>query len=120
MNIKEITNPSFELLLSHAKNLNIENIDMRMYQNILLIYGDKEIIGLINYCIVPSMKGKEKIFIRNVFYKNMNCVKTIIKSLCKFCENNNYLILEFSKNNKISSIFENSKQVQKYLILTNY
>ena len=69
-----------------------KNFDMNMYKNILLISDNEKMIGLINYCIVPSMKGKDKLFIRNIYCITDDYLDDIIKSLCFYCEKNNHSI----------------------------
>ena len=93
MSIKEINNPNYEFLLKNAVKLQITKIDMEMYKNILLIYDSSILIGLINYCIIPSMKGKEKLFIKNLYSVNNDKFSMIIKLLCKYCKKKNYSIL---------------------------
>lgn len=113
--IKEISNPSYELLLKHADKLNIKSIDMELYKNILLIYLDKNIIGMINYCIVPSMKKKDKLYIRNIHLESNSDADKIIKLLCEYCESKSYSIFkildkneEDNINNYLKILYENN------------
>jgi len=56
------------------------------------LYDNNKLVGLINYCITPSMKGKDKLFIRNIFYTDNIFLNHIIKSLCYYCQKKNYSI----------------------------
>jgi hypothetical protein len=90
--IKELNNPNFEILLENVKFFKIDKIDIQMYKNMLLIYDEDKLVGLINYCITPSMKSKDKLFIRNIFCADNVYLNHIIKSLCYYCKQKKYSI----------------------------
>ena len=89
--IKEIKNANYKLLLKIAIIFNIEKIDISYYENFLL--------RLYNYCITPSMKGRDKLFIRNLFYCDFIYLDDIIKTLCNYCKNINLIIMTTFDNN---------------------
>ena len=91
--VKEIHNANYKILLNLAKIFNIEKIDINYYNNILVIYDNEQIIGLINYCLTPSMKGKDKLFIRNLYYIDNKYLNDIVVSLCEYCKNKNFIIM---------------------------
>ncbi len=61
-------------------------------------YNNNELIGLVNYCLTPSMKGKDKLFIRNLYYNDNKYLNDIIVSLCNYCKNNKLIILTTTDN----------------------
>lgn len=99
--IKELNNPSYEFLLQNALIFEIKELDIQMYKNILLIHEDKQLVGLINYCITPSMKGKDKLFIRNIFYTDNKLLNNIIQALCFYCEKKKYSIYTTLTENEL-------------------
>ena len=76
--IKNIIHPNYNFLLECSKTLNIKKFDLKYYNKILLFYKNEKIIGLVNYCISPTMKWKFKLFIRNIFNANTKNLDEII------------------------------------------
>lgn len=91
--IKEITKPSFDELINMSRVLNFDEIVLEKYNDILVVYQDKLLIGMINYCITPSMRNKDKLVIKNLYYLNVEYVDKIIKYLLRYCNKKNYSIL---------------------------
>ena len=86
LKVKNIENPDLDLIINLAKKLNFTNINMSNYKSILEFNDDNNnIVGLINYDIHPSMAGKYRVYIRNLYYINNTYIDEIIKSLCKYC-----------------------------------
>lgn len=96
--VKSIHNANYKTLLKLAKIFNIEKIDIGYYDNILEIYENDKIVGLVNYCLTPSMKGKEKLFIRNLYYVDNKYLNDIVVSLCDYCKNKNLIIMTTTDN----------------------
>lgn len=91
--IKEIAKPSFDELINMSRVLNFDEIVLEKYNDILVVYQDKLLIGMINYCITPSMKNKDKLVIKNLYYLNVEYIDKIIKYLLHYCGKKNYSIL---------------------------
>lgn len=110
--IKNKIHPNYNFLLECSKTLNIKEFDLKYYNKILLFYKNEKIIGLVNYCITPSMKGKFKLFIRNMFNANAKYLDDIIKLLCKYCDKKNYSIM--------TTIDEEKSQYTEVLLSNNF
>ena len=92
--IKKKENPDIDLLISLKKKFNFE-INMSNYKTILVVYDnkvDKNIISFINYRIIPSMAGRDRLYIKNLCYLENQNIDNIIKLICKYCETNNLAI----------------------------
>jgi hypothetical protein len=94
MNLKviKIENPDLDLIINLAKKFNFDNIKMSNYEAILEFIDNNNLVGFINYTIHPSMAGKHRVYIRNLYYINNTYIDTIIKSLCKYCKKKNLTI----------------------------
>jgi hypothetical protein len=92
LKIKKIKKPNLDLLLSLARQFNFDNISMSYYENIFTLYDSKELIGFINYCIIPSMAGKDRVYIRKLCYSDNKYIDSIIKTLCIYCRKKNLTI----------------------------
>lgn len=94
MNLKviKIENPDLDLIINLAKKFNFDNIKMSNYEAILEFIDNNNLVGFINYTIHPSMAGKHRVYIRNLYYINNTYIDDIIKSLCKYCKKNNLTI----------------------------
>lgn len=85
---------------------NLSTIDTNYYEKILELYDiDNNIVSVINYCLIPSLKGKTRLFIRNVYLLDRNNFDNIIKSLCEYCKNNNLSIKTTLDNDKYDEDF---------------
>lgn len=102
LKVKKIENPNIDLLLDLARKFNFDNIDMSYYESIFEFYNDNNKVGLINYCILPSMAGKHRVYIRNLYYIDNMYIDTIIKSLCKYCRKNKLTINTSLQNKKFN------------------
>jgi hypothetical protein len=72
LKIKKIENPDIDILMELANkfkfndiNLSFYDINLSFYESIFEFYDGNKLIGIINYCILPSMTGKDRVFIRN-------------------------------------------------------
>lgn len=103
LTIKNIKNPNYKVLLKLAKYFNIECIDINYYENVLEFYNDdKKLIGFINYIILPSMYENDRLFIRNLYYKDNLDLDNIIKSLCNYCKSKKMFIKTTFFNDKFT------------------
>ena len=112
--LKEFINPDLDLILSLANIFGIKQIDTEFYKYILVIYTDNEISGMINLCLMYSMRGKNKLYIRDIFYKNNKYIDIIVKSLCKYCNDKNYSII------RLSSAKSNENEYMQFLLNNNF
>ena len=95
LNVKKIEKPDIDLLMDLANKFNFDNINLSTYENIFEFYDKNILVGIINYCILPSMTGKHCVYIRNLFYLEDKYIYKIINSLCVYCKkefNNKYVI----------------------------
>ena len=102
LKIKKTEKPDIDILLDLAKNFNFDNIKISYYENIFTFYDLNKLIGFINYCIIPSMAGKYRVYIRNMYYLDNKYIDMIIKSLCIYCRKKNLTINTSLQNNKFS------------------
>ncbi len=100
LKIKKIEKPNLDLLLSLARKFNFDNINMSYYESIFEFYDMKNMIGFINYCILPSILGKNRVYIRDLYYVDNKYIDHIIKSLCLYCKNKNLTIKTTLDTNK--------------------
>jgi hypothetical protein len=98
--VKDIKKIHLDLLLKLSSTFHFDKIDVQHFEHILEIYDGKNIIAMINYCYIPSMKGRMRLFIRNLYYLNKDNLDNIIKSLCSYCKINNLSIKTTFYNNK--------------------
>jgi hypothetical protein len=109
LKIKKIENPDIDILMGLANKFKFNDINLSFYESIFEFYDGNELIGIINYCILPSMTGKDRVFIRNLFYLDEKYIYDIIKSLCKYSKKKNLTIntsLENTNfNNKCKKAF---------------
>jgi len=92
LKIKKIENPDIDILMELANKFKFNDINLSFYESIFEFYDGNELIGIINYCILPSMTGKDRVFIRNLFYLDDKYIYDIIKSLCKYSKKKNLTI----------------------------
>jgi len=92
LKIKKIENPDIDILMELANKFKFNDINLSFYESIFEFYNGNELIGIINYCILPSMTGKDRVFIRNLFYLDDKYIYDIIKSLCKYSKKKNLTI----------------------------
>lgn len=86
-------------------------------------YNGIELVGLVNYCLTPSMKGKDKLFIRNIYYNDNKYLDDIIVSLCNYCKDNNLIILTTNDGDfteECINAFHNNNFKGKNIILYTY
>ena len=100
--VKAIKNINYDLLLDLVNIFGIKKVDINYYKNILEFFDNGKIIGFINFCITPSMKGCDKLFIRELFYNDHVDLDKIIKSLCYYCKNNKYSIMTTIDDDKFT------------------
>jgi hypothetical protein len=86
-----------------ANKFKFDNINLSLYENIFEFYDNSNLIGIINYCILPSMTGRHRVFIRNLFYSDDKYINNIIKLLCKYCKKKNLAINTTLKNNNFNN-----------------
>ena len=91
--VKEVNNANYKKLLQLAAIFNIASIDIPYYKNILEFYENDKLVGLVNYCINPSMGSKDHLFIRNLYYNDSNILNNIVVSLCNYCKSKNLIII---------------------------
>jgi hypothetical protein len=122
--INKKENPNIDLLLNLAKKFDFENISLSYYENILTFTEKDNLIGLINYDIHPSMAGRDRIYIKKLFYSDNTYIDNIIKSLCIYCKKNNLTIktiLNTGKfNEKCIEAFYNNNFTGKDIIYYLY
>ena len=125
MNVKELDDANYKKMLKLARMFNIEKIDLSYYKNILKFYDNEKLVGLVNYSITPSMKGKDKLFIRNLYYIDNIQINDIVLSLCNYCKNKNLIIMttiddnDFSKE-CITAFFNNNFKGKNIILYTYY
>lgn len=98
--VKNIKKVNLDLLLKLSKVFNFDKIETSYFEHVLEFYEDKKLVAMINYCFIPSMKGRMRLFIRNLYFLNKNNLDNIIKSLCEYCKNENLSIKTTLDNNK--------------------
>jgi len=86
LKIKKIEKPHIDLLLNLANKFNFDNINLSKYENIFIFYDKNMLIGIINYCILSSLMGKHRVYIRNLYYSDDKYIYNIINSLCIYCK----------------------------------
>jgi hypothetical protein len=99
-NVKDIKKINLDLLLNLSNIFHFNKIDIEYFEHILEIYDNNKLIGMINYCFIPSMKGRMRLFIRNLYFLNKDNLDNIIKSLCNYCKKNNLSIKTTLYNDK--------------------
>lgn len=122
--IKNKEKITFEEILRLSTIFNITKIEPTNYESVLELYDNEKIIGMINYCLIPSLKGKTRLIIRNINLLDESNFDNIIKSLCVYCKKNNLSIkttLEQDKyNNKfIKILYENNFKGENVLYYIN-
>jgi hypothetical protein len=112
--VKDKKKINFDSLLELSNIFNIYKIETSYFEHVLEFYdtkqpinantntniNNKQIIAMINYCLIPSMKGHTRLFIRNLYFLDKNNLNDIIKSLCEYCKKNNLSIKTTLDNNK--------------------
>ena len=98
--VKDIKKINLDLLLNLSSVFNFDKIDISYFEHILEIYDGKKIIAMINYCFIPSMKGRMRLFIRNLYFLNKDDLDNIFKSLINYCKKNNLSIKTTLYNDK--------------------
>jgi len=78
-----IQNPDCLLLMEMAEIFNIGELQLKYYESIFEIKIKKQLVGVINYKFVPSVR-KNVIYIRNIYYTKAEHLDIIIKELCKY------------------------------------
>ena len=92
--IEETKNNNYKQILKLAGLFNIQQkLDITYYKNILEFYDNNNLIGFVNYCITPSMKGKDRLFIRNLYYVELKYLNDMVVTLCDYCKNKNLIIM---------------------------
>jgi len=109
--------------LELAKIFNIEKIDIGYYDNILKFYDNDKIVGLVNYCLTPSMGTKDYIFIRNLYYVNNEYLNSIVATLCNYSKRNNLIIMTSTDNKNftkecIETFYNNNFKGDKIILYT--
>ncbi len=106
LKVKQIEKPDIDLLLDLSRRFDFDNINISYYESIFEFYDKTtegyNLVGLINYCILPSMAGKYRVYIRNLYYINNTYINDIIKSLCKYCKKKKLTINTSLQNNKFN------------------
>lgn len=108
INVEKI---NLDILMKISNIFNLDKIETNYYENILEVYdsehtdsnNNEKIVGVVNYCLIPSMKGQTRLFIRNLYFLDKNNFDNIIKSLCKYCTKNNLSIKTTFDNNKFDN-----------------
>lgn len=62
LKIKKIENPDIDILMELANKFKFNDINLSFYESIFEFYDNCELIGIINYCILPSMTGKDRVY----------------------------------------------------------
>jgi hypothetical protein len=101
--VKDIKKINLDLLLKLSQVFNFNKIETNCYEHILEFYDDKKLIAMINYCILPCMKGRYRLFIRNLYFLNKENLDGIIKSLCNYCKTVNLAIKTTFDNEKFDN-----------------
>jgi hypothetical protein len=101
--VKNIEKINFDILLNTATHFKITDINTKFHENFLQMYYKKDLIGVVNYCIINTMSGQSILYIRNIYYNDINDFDNIIKSLCKYCRKKNFYIQGSNSNNKYTS-----------------
>ncbi len=106
LKIKKIEKPDIDLLLDLARKFDFDNINISYYESIFEFYEKTtdgyNLVGLINYDIHPSMAGRDRVYIKKLFYLDIIYIDDIIKSLCKYCKKNNLTIKTILNTNKFN------------------
>jgi hypothetical protein len=123
--IKEINKPSYKKLIKYAKYFSIKKINMSFYNDLLKFYIDDKLIAIVNYCITPSMIGKDKLFIRNLYCNETIYLNEIVIELCNYCKTKDLIILASIDNNRdnftkecIKSFYDNNFKGKDIIIYT--
>ena len=90
--IKKTEKPNVDLLLNLFRKFEIDNINISYFENLFEFYEDKNLIGFINYIILPAMKGFNRVYIRDLMCIDNNYIDKIIKTLCSYCKKNKLTI----------------------------
>jgi hypothetical protein len=118
--VKEVNNANYKKLLELAVIFNIASIDIPYYKNILEFYENDKLVGLVNYCINPSMGSKDHLFIRNLYYNDSNILNNIVVSLCNYCKSKNLIIITTNDGdftNECITAFYNNNFTGKNVII---
>jgi hypothetical protein len=118
--VKEVNNANYKKLLQLAAIFNIASIDIPYYKNILEFYENDKLVGLVNYCINPSMGSKDHLFIRNLYYNDSNILNNIVVSLCNYCKSKNLIIITTNDGdftNECITAFYNNNFTGKNVII---
>jgi len=83
--VKNIKKINLDILLNTASHFKITEINTKFHEKFLQMYYKKDLIGVVNYCIINTMSGQSILYIRNIYYNDINDFDNIIKSLCKYC-----------------------------------
>lgn len=103
LKIKKIENLDIDILMDLANKFKFNDINLSLYEHIFQFYDNDELIGIINYCILPSITGKHRVYIRNLFYLNDKYIHDIINSLCIYCKKKNLTINTSLENNNFNN-----------------
>lgn len=118
--VKEVNNANYKKLLQLAAIFNIASIDIPYYKNILEFYENDKLVGLVNYCMNPSMGSKDHLFIRNLYYNDSNILNNIVVSLCNYCKSKNLIIITTNDGdftNECITAFYNNNFTGKNVII---
>jgi hypothetical protein len=118
--VKEVNNTNYKKLLQLTAIFNIASIDIPYYKNILEFYENDKLVGLVNYCINPSMGSKDHLFIRNLYYNDSNILNNIVVSLCNYCKSKNLIIITTNDGdftNECITAFYNNNFTGKNVII---
>lgn len=118
--VKEVNNANYKKLLQLVAIFNIASIDIPYYKNILEFYENDKLVGLVNYCINPSMGSKDHLFIRNLYYNDSNILNNIVVSLCNYCKSKNLIIITTNDGdftNECITAFYNNNFTGKNVII---
>lgn len=102
LNFKKI---NFEEIIRLSTIFNLIKIESNNYESILELYDGEKIVGMVNYCLIPSLKGKTRLLIRNIYLLDENNFDNIIKSLCAYCKKKNLSIKTTLEHDKYNSKF---------------
>jgi len=103
--IKNKEKINFEEIIKLSTIFNFFKIESNNYESILELYDAEKIVGMINYCLIPSLKGKTRLFIRNIYLLDDDNFDNIIKSLCAYCKKKNLSIKTTLEQDKYNTKF---------------